>query len=216
MTTPDLKLLIGPKNRSSWSMRAWLILTHFGIPFAEDNVDYNKPQGYRRLKEISPSSWVPVLWNGELAVWDTLAIAEHLAEIFPEHELWPTDVSARARARSVTAEMHSGFGGIRNEMHMVITATGLFVAPGRECRDDILRIQHIWNKCRTEFGEGGPFLFGKFSIADAFYAPVVARFRTYGIKCDGAAADYAEAIWALPAMQAWLKGAEAEVRDGIG
>jgi len=213
MTTPDLVLLIGPKNRSTWSLRAWLILKHYGIAFAEDHVDYNTPSGYKRLQEISPSGWVPVLWHEGQPVWDTLAIAEYLNEAFPEYEMWPTDPRARAVARSVTAEMHSGFSGLRNEMHMLVVEEGLSVAPSQECRNNILRIQSIWNMARVEFGKGGPFLFGKFSIADAFYAPVVSRFRTYGIKCEGEAESYCDTMWSLPSMQQWFKGAQAELLE---
>ena len=213
MTTPDMVLLIGPKNRSTWSLRAWILFSHYGIPFAEDHVDYRIPAGKKQLNETSPSGWVPVLFHKGEPVWDTLGIAEYLAETFPEYEMWPADKRARAVARSVTAEMHSGFAALRSEMEMLFAEEGKHVTPSDACNQNILRIQSIWNDARETFGQGGRYLFGKFSIADAFYAPVVSRFRTYGVKLDGPAADYAAMMWELPSMQQWFKGAQAELLE---
>lgn len=213
MTTPDMVLLIGPKNRSTWSLRAWILFSHYGIPFAEDHVDYNTPEGKQRLNEVSPSGWVPVLWHKGEPVWDTLGIAEYLAETFPEYEMWPADKRARAVARSIVAEMHSGFGDLRNELPMMFAQEGLSATPSEGCTFNIMRIQSIWEETRETYGQGGRFLFGAFSIADAFYAPVVSRFRTYGVKLDGPAADYAAMMWELPSMQQWFKGAQAELLE---
>ena len=212
----DIKILIGPKNRSTWSLRAWLLLAHYGIPFTEDHVDYNQPEGKAHLTATSPSGWVPVIWHKGAPVWDTLAIAEYLAETFPEYQMWPADTRARSVARSITAEMHSCFAALRNEMTMFFAETGKSVAPSEACQENIDRIQKIFTDCRNEFGTTGPFLFGKFSIADAFYAPVVSRFRTWGIECEGVAAEYCETMWSLPSMQQWYRGAQAELMEGRG
>lgn len=213
MTTPDMVLLIGPKNRSTWSLRAWILFSHYGIPFAEDHIDYNTPEGKKRLNETSPSGWVPVLWHNGFPVWDTLGIAEYLADIFPEYQMWPSDVHARAGARCICAEMHSGFAALRNGMPMLFAEDGKHVTLSDDCKANIARIIEIWTDFRDVFGEGGPFLFGKFSIADAFFAPVVSRFRTYGVELDGPAADYAAMMWELPSMQQWFKGAQAELLE---
>jgi glutathione S-transferase len=146
-------------------------------------------------------------------VWDTLAIAEYLAETFPEFEMWPSGKRARAMARAVTAEMHSGFPALRSEMEMLFAEEGKHVTPSDACNQNIIRIQSIWEEARETHGQGGRFLFGNFSIADAFFAPVVSRFRTYGVKCEGAAADYAAMMWELPSMQQWFKGAQAELLE---
>ena len=216
MSQPDLKILIGPKNRSTWSLRAWLLLAHYGIPFVEDRVDYNLPDGKARLNEISPSGWVPVIWHEGIMVWDTLAIAEYLAEAYPTYQMWPADRAARARARSIVAEMHSGYADMRNEMTMFFAESREGFTPSAACQANIDRIQTIFTTCREQHGADGPFLFGRFSIADAFYAPVVSRFRTWGIGCEGAAAIYCETMWSLPSMQQWLTGAQAELLEGEG
>lgn len=210
MGNSDFLLFVGPKNLSTWTLRAWLLLKHYGIPFEEELFDYNTADGKTALKESSPSGWVPVLWHEGLPVWDTLSIAEYLNELFPEHQMWPANARARSGARSITAEMHSGFSALRNEMPMAFLETRE-VTPSADCQRDVARIQEVWTDCRAVFGAGGPFLFGRFSIADAFYAPVVSRFRTYGVPCEGAAAEYMETMWALPAMQEWGRGAAVEV-----
>lgn len=203
-------LVIGNKAYSSWSLRPWLLMTHAGIEFDEERIALYQSDSRERLMRFSPAGRVPVLVDGDLAVWDSLAICEYLAEKHPEKQLWPPDVRARANARSICAEMHSGFASLRSQMPMNVRAR----LPGRakppEVRADISRIETMWNDCRARFGSPGPFLYGQFSIADAMYAPVVTRFHTYGVVLAGAAAEYLQTIRGLPAMQAWAAGALAE------
>jgi len=203
-------LVIGNKNYSSWSLRPWLVLRQAGIPFEEVRIPLYVPGSEPELTKWSPSGKVPALHDGDIRVRDSLAICETLAERFPEHALWPADAAARAVARSVSAEMHAGFGALREHMSMNIRAR----YPGRgrtpECLADIGRILAIWTDCRARYGHGGDFLFGRFGIADAMFAPVVLRFETYGVALTGAARDYADAILALPALQAWVADAVAE------
>ena len=205
-----LTLVIGNKNYSSWSMRPWLVLRQAGIPFAEVRIPLYLPESSAPLASWSPSCKVPALHDGDIRVWDSLAICEYLNERFPDRQLWPRDATARAVARSVSAEMHAGFGALREHMSMNIRAR--YPGKGRtpECIADIERILSIWTDCRARFGGDGDFLFGHFSIADAMYAPVVLRFQTYGVALEGAAKDYAEAMLALPALQAWVADAVAE------
>lgn len=206
-----MKLLIGDKNYSSWSMRPWLLLKHFGIPFDEVLVLLNEPeQKPTVLAQAAKSAGkVPCLLDDDgFAVWDSLAIAETLAERYPEHALWPRDPLARAHARSISAEMHSGFGELRTNMWMNIRASfpGKGVTPG--VLTDIARIDAIWSECAATYG--GPFLFGEFSIADAMYAPVVMRFNTWQPPLSDAAAAYARRVSAEPAVKAWIDDAVRE------
>ncbi|MDP1924738.1 MAG: glutathione S-transferase family protein [Thiobacillus sp.] len=205
-----LTLIIGNKNYSSWSMRPWLLLRQVGIPFDEVRIPLYVPGSEIDLAKWSPSGKVPALHDGEIRVWDSLAICEYLAERFPDKPLWPDDAAARAVARSVSAEMHAGFGALREHMSMNIRAR--YPGQGRtpDCLADIERILAIWTDCRARFGSGGDFLFGRFGIADAMFAPVVLRFETYGVALEGAARDYADAVLALPALQAWVADAVAE------
>jgi len=205
-----MKLVIGNKNYSSWSLRPWLAMRAKGIAFDEERVALNQPQTRARLLGHSPSGKVPVLVDEDIAIWDSLAIVEYLAEKFPQARLWPTDRVARARARSVTAEMHSGFSALRNAMPM--NCRGHHPGKGRtpEVESDIARITALWEDCRSQFGGGGDFLFGAFCIADAFYAPVVSRFKTYGVSLPAISRQYADTMLALPAMQEWLAAAQAE------
>ena len=205
-----LTLVIGNKNYSSWSMRPWLVLRQAGIPFEEVRIPLYRPESAVELAAWSPSGKVPALHDGDLSVWDSLAICEYLNERFPDKQLWPRDATARAVARSVSAEVHAGFTDLRQNMVMNIRAR--YPGQGRtpECLADIERILAIWADCRARFGGGGDFLFGRFSIADAMYAPVVLRFQTYGVALTGAAKDYADAVLALPALQAWVADAVAE------
>jgi glutathione S-transferase len=205
-----LTLVIGNKNYSSWSLRPWLLLRQSGIPFSEVRIPLYRPDTLDELRAWSPSGLVPLLQDGECKVWDSLAIAEYLNERFPELQLWPADSAARAMARSVSAEMHAGFGALRQAMSMNIR--GRYPEQGRtpECLRDIARIQAIWNDCRSRHGADGDFLFGHFSIADAMYAPVALRFQTYAVALEGAARDYAETMLALPAMQEWIAAAMTE------
>lgn len=199
-------LVIGNKNYSSWSLRPWLLLKQSGIPFKEIRLALGRDD----LTQHSPSGLVPALKHGALTLWDSLAIAEYLAEQFPEKELWPRDVEARAVARSVSAEMHSGFTSMRTHMNM--NCRGYFPGKGMtpEVEKDIRRIQQVWQDCRSRYGKQGEFLFGKFSIADAMYAPVSFRFVTYAVPLPPVAQAYADTLQRLPAMQEWLAAAKAE------
>lgn len=205
-----LALVIGNKNYSSWSLRPWLALKHVGEPFEEIRIPLYTPESYAELARWSPSGKVPVLIEGDERVWDSLAICEYLAERFPARALWPAARSARAVARSVSAEMHSGFTALRTHMSMNVRRSlpGQGRAPG--VQEDIDRVIAIWKDCRRRFGAGGPFLFGGFSIADAMYAPVALRFTTYCVALDEECAAYVEALRALPAMQEWIAAACAE------
>lgn len=205
-----LVLYIGNKNYSSWSMRPWILLRHAGIPFEERRVGLFTPEFKAEVAKVSPAGRVPVLVDDGFSIWDTLAIAEYLAEKFPQHQLWPADTRARARARSVCAEMHSGFMALRQALQMNIEASlgsGLWDIAVRR---DIARIVTMWEELRREHHSRGPFLFGTFSIADAFYLPVVSRFRTYGIALSGTSNDYAAMMWNLTATQEWVAAALAE------
>ncbi len=206
----DFELVIGNKNYSSWSLRPWLAMTHFGIPFRETMVLLDTPTMKAEILAHSPAGRVPVLKHGELAVWDSLAILEYLAERFPEHGFWPTDRAARARARSLAAEMHSGFPDLRNELPMDCRARRPDHRWSDAAADDIARVRAIWTETRQTFGTGGDFLCGPFGAVDAMFAPVVSRFVTYGVALDGVATDYRDAVWNLPAMQAWLSAAAIE------
>jgi len=202
-------LIIGNKNYSSWSLRAWLALRATGIPFSEQKLGLFTPEFAERLGGITPAGLVPVLLDGDFAVWDSLAICEYAAERHPEAGLWPADPHARARARSLAAQMHSGFGQLRQLLPMNVEAK-LSGIDYSAAQGDISRVQAIWHDTRAEFGQDGPFLFGKFSAADAFYAPVVSRFTTYGVPAAGAVREYMDAVLALPAMQEWTRDACAE------
>jgi glutathione S-transferase len=206
-----LVLFVGNKNLSSWSLRPYLALAHTGAPFEEVVVHLDRPDTRERLLAVSPSARVPVLRDGALVVWDSLAICEYLAERFPEARLWPESIDARAQARSVSAEMHSGFADLRREMPMNITARTPR-EPSPAVAQDVARVLAIWSDCRARHAASGPFLFGAFSIADAMFAPVVTRFETYGVKVDDVARRYMDAIQALPAMQRWSAAAADEVR----
>lgn len=204
-----LKLVIGNKNYSSWSMRPWLVLSAFGIAFEEIRVALDRPDTAARIAAYSASGRVPVLIDGNLTVWDSLAICEYLAEQFAPMPLWPQDPAARAVARSVCAEMHSGFPDLRSQMGMNIRASlpGAGHTPGAQA--DVGRICEIWETCLANFGHR-QFLFGDFSIADAFYAPVVMRFRTYAVSLAPALQAYAERVAAHPAVARWIADSLAE------
>ena len=217
MKTDTYTLVIGDKNLSSWSLRPWLALKQCGIPFAEECIRLRQPDSKAEILRHCPSGKVPALKTKTGVVWDSLAILDTLAERHPEHRLWPQDEEARAAARSISAEMHSGFATLRNEMPMDLLSKLPSPPLGAALEADIGRIAAIWKDTRARFGQGGPFLFGAFSNADAMYAPVATRFRTYGVDLgrfgdDGTAAAYAEAILALPAMAEWTEGARDEVR----
>jgi glutathione S-transferase len=207
-----LTLVIGNKNYSSWSMRPWVALTAFGIPFTEVRVLLDQPDTATRIAAYSSAGRVPVLLAGEMTIWDSLAICEYLAEQFPDKHLWPQDVAARAMARSVSAEMHSGFTGLRSAMSMNIRRR----LPGRgrtpEAQGDIGRLSEIWEECLSRFGHH-QFLFGEFSLADAFFAPVVMRFRTYEVSLAPALQAYCDRVMAHPAVARWVGEALAETES---
>jgi len=204
----SLVLVIGNKNYSSWSLRPWLAMKQAGIPFVEQRIALYQPDSRRRVLEHSPSGKVPVLKDGATTVWDSLAILEHLAEKFPDRGLWPRSAAARASARSMSAEMHSGFAALRARMPMNLRNS----YPGRgltpEVETDIARIVSLWTESRAT--ASGPFLLGDFCIADAMFAPVATRFVTYGVKLPPACQRYVETLLALPAMQLWCADARAE------
>jgi len=197
----EYRLIMGNKNYSSWSLRAWLMLKLAGADFEETTVLLGRPDSQAKLRQLSPTGLVPVLMHGGLAVPESIAIAEYLAERHPGAGLWPDDPRARAHARAVAAQMHAGFFGLRNEMPMNLTHRTDRIQPSDHAWEDIARMQALWRQCRRDFGGDGPFLFGRAGIADAMYAPVATRFRTYGIAVDDDTADYMEAIFALPAMR---------------
>jgi glutathione S-transferase len=206
----EFTLYVGNKNYSSWSLRPWLALKRTGAQFDEVVIPLDQPTTRATILKFSPSGRVPVLLHGDFAVWDSLAICEYLAERFPDARLWPADGAARAVARSSSAEMHSGFAALRQHLPMNIRSTfaGRGVTP--EVQAEINRITALWRDCRRRFGAGGPFLFGDFTIADAMYAPVVSRFRTYKVTVDDEAQAYCDAVWALPTMQEWAQAAANE------
>ena len=212
-----LKLYIGNKNYSSWSMRPWVLLTQAGIEFEEVMARFDSFAPDSHFKQVigpvSPVGKVPALVDGDLAVWDTLAIAEYLAEKFPDQKLWPADIQARARARSICAEMHSGFAALRSACPMNIEASlpeiGQLVWRDKPAvRADVARLVAMWSELLAQ--HGGPMLFGTFSVADAYFAPVVMRFKTYALPVPEAIATYMERVAALPGVKAWVQGALAE------
>jgi glutathione S-transferase len=202
------QLVIGNKNYSSWSLRPWLAARHAGIEFDEIRLSLFTPEGTAQIRQYSPSLRVPVWREGDLVIWESLAICEYLAERVPS--LWPADAAARAVARSVSAEMHAGFSALRNAMPMNARARGRRVAVTPEIAADIDRIEAIWTDGRHRFGAGGPWLFGAFSIADAMFGPVVLRFVPYGVSRPGVVDDYVATFMADPHLQAWIVAAEQE------
>ncbi len=203
-----MKLVISDKNTSSWSMRPWLLLKHFGIPFEEVTIRFNRPDTKERMLHYSPSGKVPCLiGDGGEAVWESLAIMETIAEQYPQHAMWPRDGVARAHARSFSTEMHAGFADLRAKMPMEICAH----APGKgalaEMQTNVARVEAIWGECLEK--SGGPFLFGEFGIADAMFAPVVMRFNSYAPALRDVSRAYAERITA-PAVAEWIDGVKAE------
>jgi glutathione S-transferase len=203
-----LKLVIGNRNYSSWSLRPWLALKQAGLPFDEIVIRLDEIGAKAQIYKYSPSGKVPCLIDGDALIWDSLSICEYLAEQSPS--LWPSDSRMRAEARSVSAEMHSGFSALRQGMPMDISASKPYDGRSAEVLADISRIVAIWESCRARFSAQGPFLFGKFSIADAMFAPVVWRFKTYAVELPAASRDWVETLCALPAMQQWRDLALAE------
>ena len=205
-----LQLVIGNKNYSSWSLRAWLALELTGEPYEEVQVSLFAQGSRARLLEHSASGKVPVLKCEQGVIWDSLAIAEYLAETYPEAHLWPRDVMPRAFARSVCAEMHSGFTALRSALPMNLRHNQALSEVPEGVQADIQRICAIWAECRSRCGQDGPFLFGHASVADAFYAPVAARLRSYGVALPAEAQAYVECIYQWPLFQRWYQAALAE------
>lgn len=206
-------LYIGNKNYSSWSLRAWFLLSEAGIDFEEVRLPLDTPEFQKQIRDVSPAGRVPVLHLEGRPVWDTMAIAETVAERWPDRGLWPSDAAARAHARSVSAEMHSGFGALRQAMPMNCRAMGRRVTMSDAVAADVDRIRAIWADCAERYGEkdhGAAWLFGRFSIADAMYAPIVFRFRTYGVNITESASAYSERVLKSKAIQNWLRAAESE------
>jgi glutathione S-transferase len=206
-----LTLVIGNKNYSSWSMRPWLALKAGGVAFDEVFIPlYTGEADKKRILGFSHSGKVPILIDGDVTVWDSLAIIEYAAERFPQIRLWPEARASRAHARSISAEMHSGFMALRSECGMNLHRPVGAVALSADARADIARIQQIWTECRQRYEKSGPFLFGAFSGADAMFAPVVYRFLTYAIELKPAAREYMDAMTSLPAFAEWTRAGLAE------
>jgi glutathione S-transferase len=207
-----LKLAIGNKNYSSWSMRPWLALRANDIPFAETLIPLYtaNPADKEQILSFSRAGKVPVLVDGETVVWDSLAIIEYIAECYPEKKLWPDEAAARAHARSVCAEMHSGFVPLRSECGMNLHRPIRPATLSPDAKANVTRIEEIWRECRARYGAKGPFLFGGFGAADAMYAPVVHRLRTYAIDVAPDTKAYMETMMALPAFQQWTREGLAE------
>lgn len=210
MAGAPLTLYIGNRNYSSWSMRPWLLMRQLGIGFEERRLELFTDEFRREIARVSPAGRVPVLVADGFAVWDSLAIAEYLAEVHPQLGVWPSDLRARARARSVCAEMHSGFSALRQQMPMNIEARLPGFGWNLQVQADIDRIDAMWSGLRAEHAALGPFLFGRFGAADAFFAPVITRFDTYAVTLSPACEAYRQAMHALPAMHEWIAAAREE------
>ena len=206
----DLVLVIGNKNYSSWSLRAWLLLRQLGVPFTEVRIPLDTHAWQREIGKYSPSRKVPVLKNGEHTVWDSLAICEYASEKFGQGRGWPESTEARAAARSVSAEMHSGFSALREALPMDCRRRVTGMRTPEDAAGDIRRIRQIWRWCLEHWSGKGPFLFGDFCIADAMYAPVASRFHTYGVRLGSVEKAYVDAILALDTMQEWFRSAADE------
>jgi glutathione S-transferase len=205
-----LLLLIGNRKYSSWSLRSWIVLKQAGIKFDEKFVALQQPDTKAKILKYSPSGKVPFLRHGKIEVWESLAICEYLNEAFPKAGLWPNDKAARAHARTVSNEMHAGFAELRRHLGMDVSRKIDIPARIEAVRGEVDRIAAIWGQCRRKFGKGGPFLFGKFSIADGMFAPVATRFDTYGVKLPPVPAAYVKTMMNLPAMQEWIAAAKQE------
>lgn len=206
----DYTLILGNKTYSSWSLRGWLAAKQAGISFKEVVIPLRQSDSRAEILKYSPAGKVPTLLADGTAIWDSLAIAETLAERFPDKGLWPADAQARQRARCVTAEMHAGFPALRGALPMDLSKHYPGHEIAAEVQADIDRVQEIWRDCRAAFGAGGDFLFGAFCIADAFYAPVVTRLRTYDVKLDAVGEAYCAAVMATPWMREWAAAAAEE------
>ncbi len=209
-----MKLVIANKNHSSWSLRPWLLLTEFGIPFEEVLIPFGQtfddPDWKRAISAFTPAGKVPALIDGEIRVWESLAILDHVADTRPDLAIWPRDPAAKAMARSIAAEMHAGFQALRSACPMNLAWVHPPRDRGPKVAADVARITAIWNEARARFGAGGPFLFGAFSAADAMFAPVTARFTGYGIRPDDVCGAYCEAVQATKGYVSWRMAAFAE------
>ena len=198
-----LRLIIGNKNYSSWSLRPWIAMKAAGIAFEETLIPFDTDDFRQRVGAVSGTGKVPALIDGDIQIWESLAILEYLAEKFPDAALWPKDVVARAQARSVANEMHAGFAALRGHLPMNLSRPVMKRALTPEVEANVRRIEALWTGCRDRFGAAGLFLFGRFGAADAMYAPVVARFRTYDVDVGQTARAYMSAVMALPAWKEW-------------
>lgn len=210
MYTPNFTLIIGNKNYSSWSLRPWILMKYFKIPFEELLVPLYEGNYKSELVKYAPNEKVPILIDGDVKVWESLSICEYVAERFPNERMWPQKIEHRAWARSVAQEMHAGFSHLRK--HMPMNIRGTFPGKGRshEVGLDIHRVLQIWESCRRQFKNDGPFLFGHFTIADAMFVPVVTRFRTYGVKTVSYSNEYYDTILDLPSFKEWEAAAGRE------
>lgn len=210
-----LTLVIGNKNLSSWSLRPWLVLKHFGVPFQEVKLALDTPEFHRDVVKYSPTRRVPLLIDGELKIWDSLAIAEYINEQV-QGRAWPSDPRARALARAVSAEMHSGFVALRTNWPMKALGSSIVPLPPQGV-DDVNRVQQLWHEHRSQYAQHGPWLFGEYSIADAMYAPVALRFRHYGARFSTSLVEsYQQQLIQDPHMQEWLAESQVEVDTGFG
>ncbi len=207
----SLKLLIGNKRYSSWSLRPWIAMKFFGVAFEEIMLPLYQPDSPAKVLKYSPTGKVPALVDGETVVWETLAILDYLVDKFPTLKMWPDDLAARGMARAVSSEMHAGFGPLRKHypMNMMRDRAKPRDIPA-DVQANVKRIDAIWTQARAKHGQGGPFLFGAFSAADAMYAPVVSRFSSYAIPVSAVSKDYMDVIMALPAWQEWEASAAKE------
>ena len=209
-----MKLIIGNKNYSSWSLRGWLACKQSGLSFEEITVPLYGEEWdeiKKRDEDLAPSQGkVPILWDGDCVVWDSLAIIDFLADRVGRDRFWPKDETARAMARSMVAEMHSSYLAMRRQLTMNVRRRFEGIEPSAETRADIVRILGLWAEARARFGKGGPFLFGSFGAADIIYAPVVSRFISYGVPVPGFAVTYMQAVWEHEWMKAWVAASEAE------
>ncbi|MGN6223382.1 glutathione S-transferase family protein [Pseudoxanthomonas sp.] len=209
-------LIIGNKNYSSWSLRPWLLLRQFGVEFDEIRLPLDTPEFFAEVKRYSPTGKVPALWDGELHLWDSLAICEYVNERWLDGAGWPRERTARALARVAAAEMHSGFAGLRTQLPMNSRRQPDAYRWDEAAQRDIDRVQALWSELRMRFGQGGDFLCGGFGIVDAMFAPVAIRFDGYGVPVDAVAQDYMQALFALPAMREWREAGALETESVPG
>jgi glutathione S-transferase len=209
----NLTLIIGNKNYSSWSLRPWLLMRYYNIPFQEIKLPLDTPEFYQRIETYSPTRRVPALLDGDEKIWDSLAICETINDRYLDGKAWPHDSKLKALARSVAAEMHSGFSSLRSQLPMNCYGVSQGQQWKKDAQRDIQRIQAIWIDLRSRFKAQGNFLCGDFSIADAMYAPVCIRFHTYGVAMDAESRNYVDTIYQIPAMQEWLDEAKRETEQ---